>query len=94
MSQGKITHDIFFPQESEIVGLYSIVAFSYFPSLWFKLLLDLDFFIKAKLYKNGETEIALKRTANQEQTKHGITNYNFLCFATEKDLQGLPSKSS
>ena len=54
---GSVIDDDSFPQESEIVVLLLIVASSFFPSLWFKLVLDFDFCIK-NLYKHSETKTA------------------------------------
>ena len=63
----KYTRDIFF-KESEILLLWSIVVSSCFPSLWFKLVLDFEWFLyKKKLYKHSETEIAWKKRSSQEQ---------------------------
>ena len=42
-------HAIYFSQDSEIVVLLSIVASSWFPSLWFKLVLDLHFCMEKSL---------------------------------------------
>ena len=49
LSQGEIKPDIFFPKELEVVALYSIVASSGSPSLWFNLVLDFDFCIRKTL---------------------------------------------
>ena len=46
----------------EVLLLWSIVVSSCFPSLWFKLVLDFEWFLyKKKLYKHSETEIAWKK---------------------------------
>ena len=56
-------------KESEIVVLQSIVASSYFPSLWFKLVLGFDFCIR----KNFIKTVRLKLVKKEEQVRSKLS---------------------
>ena len=66
---GSVIDDDSFPQESEIVVLLFIVASSFFPSLWFKLVLDFDFCIR----KNFINTVRLKLLKKEEQVKNKLS---------------------
>ena len=64
-----VSPDIFFPKESEMVVLLSIVPSSCFPYLWFKLVLDFGFCIR----KNFINTVRLKLLKKEEQVKNKLS---------------------